>query len=167
MQKIDSVNKTLQDNMIIQKDYQESIFVLQNKTLTIEGQTNRLIIVGKGGTVIVKGNANRINGFGGTVIVQKNGFVDSIYSGGGSKMQIYGKIHEAYILRGAELTMRKGSYAIQITNDDSTVNVMTGAYIKQLNQFGKKARENEYKKSKVEKHRHTTGISYFYNEEKE
>lgn len=157
----------LKEDLIISKDYQESITVPENITLTIEGQTNKLINV-NGGTVIVKGVANRINGFAGKIIIQKDGFVDSVYCGNKeSNVDIFGKVHQVYLLRGATLTMKKKSHAVQIYNDNSTINIMTGAYIKQFYQFGNEAKDFVWKKSKVEKFHGSAGLFTFYNEEKE
>ena len=137
MQKLKSTSFSLQDDMIIQKDYQEAIFVPEGKTLIIDGQTNRLINV-EGGNVIVKGVASRINQFAGKVTIQRNGWVDSLYCGNeSSEIEAFGKIHEVYLLRKASLTMKAHSYAIQITNDGARVNIMTNSYIKHYNQFGK------------------------------
>lgn len=141
MQNLNLKQLSIQEDTIIDQNYQESIAVPKNKTLIIKGQTNRLINV-HGGTVIIEGTANRINGFEGNIIIQKNGFVDSLYCGGNIKINIFGSIHESYLLKGATLTMEKTGMAIQIANDNSNVTIKEDSYIKNYNQWGGKANCN-------------------------
>lgn len=140
MKEISSISQTIQEDIIIDKDYQESIVISKGATLTIKGQTNRLIIVNKGGKVIIEGVANRINGFGGDITIEQNGYVDSIYSGGGcQKINVNGTVHEIFILNGGILNVNEGSHILSISNEDSQVIIDRNTYIKNYGQWGKKA----------------------------
>lgn len=139
MEKLQSFEHLINKDTIIETDYQESINVLENTTLIIEGQTNRLIN-NNGGIIIIKGYANRINSFNGKIIIDENGFIDSLYCMC-SKIEIKGCIREL-VTNNSSIIIKENGHIISISNEDSQFTIDKNTYIKNYGQWGKNASYN-------------------------
>ena len=136
MQKIQTVAQQINNTTILEKDYQEYINVTKDSTLIIEGQTNRRID-NNGGTVIVKGCADRINSFSGKIVVEENGYVDSLYCLRG-EVEIKGSVHEL-VAKINSVFIKENGHIISFSNEDAKVTIDKNTYIKNYGQWGKNA----------------------------
>lgn len=127
---------TLEENAIITKDYNEEIIVPKNKTLVIDGFTNRLI-TNLGGTVIVNGTCLRINNIGGTVIINDNGYVNSLFGMCAScENKINGFVCELILRDNTKNTLNTNSMVKSVCNQDSSITMLGHAHIDHYVQHG-------------------------------
>jgi hypothetical protein len=117
---ISSPTIILENDMILDEDYQETIVVPDKATLIVKGITNRFIRIDQGGCVIVEGQTGRINCIGGKILIKEKGFVSSLYCAN-SVVVSKGKIHEVLLGLGALLSMSPYSESNFIDNQNSNL----------------------------------------------